>query len=249
MKSALIRCGVVFVVIGWMAAQGTLLAQGVTVTGRVTLVPAAGQGRATDNSSAVVWLQPLGETGLSAGGNERAPASGRFRLVQKNKRFTPHILVVPAGAAVEFPNYDPIFHNVFSLFDGKRFDLGLYEAGSSRTVTFREPGVSYIFCNIHPEMSAVVIALATPYHAISNAAGEFAMANVPSGRYALNVWHERCLPENLKALSRQVAVSPAASSLGELRLPESGNLLSKHKNKYGREYDLSHPAGPTYDQP
>ena len=75
------------------------------------------------------------------------------------------------------------------------------------------------------------------------------LAGVPGGRYALNVWHERCLPENLRALSRQVAVSPATSSLGELRLPESGNLLSKHKNKYSRDYDLAPPAGPTYDQP
>ena len=76
--------------------------------------------------------------------------------------FTPHILVVPVGSVVRFPNADPFFHNVFSLFDGKRFDLGLYEAGSTKEVTFSREGLSYIFCNIHPEMSAVVISLSTP---------------------------------------------------------------------------------------
>ena len=68
------------------------------------------------------------------------------------------MLVVPVGSVVAFPNRDPFFHNVFSLFEGKRFDLGLYEAGSTRDVLFDKPGVSYIFCNIHAEMSAVVIA-------------------------------------------------------------------------------------------
>ena len=76
--------------------------------------------------------------------------------------FTPHLLVVPVGATVAFPNADPFFHNVFSLFDGKRFDLGLYEAGSSRNVHFERKGISYIFCNIHPQMAAIVIALTTP---------------------------------------------------------------------------------------
>ena len=80
-------------------------------------------------------------------------------LRQKNKAFEPHLLVVTIGSNVEFPNDDPWFHNVFSLFNGKRFDLGLYEAGTTRTVHFEREGVSYIFCNIHPEMSAVVVVL------------------------------------------------------------------------------------------
>ena len=98
----------------------------------------------------------------------RSQSGANPRLVQKNKSFEPHILVVPAGSMVEFPNRDPFFHNVFSLFEGKRFDLGLYEAGTSRMVRFDRPGISYIFCNIHPEMSAVVITMATPLYAISN---------------------------------------------------------------------------------
>jgi len=224
-------------------APRPLPAQSLTVTGRVTYVAEAKGHEPADNANAVVWLTPLKE---AAGPAEiqNQPATGRFRLLQKNKRFAPHILVVPVGAVVEFPNDDPFFHNVFSMFEGKRFDLGLYEAGSTRTVTFNQPGVSYIFCNIHPEMSAVVIATSTPYYGVSNAAGEVAISGVPAGRYQLKVWSERCLPEALKALAREVAVSTQSSSLGALRLPESGLLLRKHKNKYGRDYDPTDTSSP-----
>jgi hypothetical protein len=109
--------------------------------------------------------------------------------------------------------------------------------------------VSYIFCNIHPEMSAVVIVTKNRYYAISNAAGDVAISDVPAGRYQLNIWHERCLPDALRSLSREVILSPGASSLGELRLPESGDLLSKHKNKYGRDYDPTVPSYSINDQP
>jgi len=223
-------------------ANATLMAQSLTVTGRVTLLAPTSRGKPVDNSNAVVYLTPLeGITVLSPVRNK--PASPRFQLVQKNKRFTPHVLVVPVGAVVEFPNHDPFFHNVFSLFEGKRFDLGLYEAGATRTITFNTPGVSYIFCNIHPEMSAVIVVTKYPYYAVSNIAGEVAIRGVPAGRYQLNIWHERCLPEALRSFSREVVLSPGSTSLGELRLPESGDLLSRHKNKYGRDYD---PAASSY---
>jgi plastocyanin len=226
-----------------LLARSPLPAQSLTVTGRVTLVAqATGRGPA-NNGNAVIWLTPLKEA-TRPPEVQNQQAAGRFRLLQKNKRFTPHILVVPVGAVVEFPNNDPFFHNVFSMFDGKRFDLGLYEAGSTRTVTFNKPGVSYIFCNIHPEMSAVVIATGTPYYGVSNAAGGVTISGVPAGRYELHVWAERCLPQVLKALGREVTVSTQSPSLGELRLPESGDLLRKHKNKYGRDYDPTDPSSP-----
>jgi len=226
----------------WLLLAGVLpvgaapAAHDLTVTGRVTLLAPASRGKPVDNSNAVVFLTPLAETSdLPAVRLETT--SHRFQLVQKNKRFIPHLLIVPMGAVVEFPNHDPFFHNVFSLFEGKRFDLGLYESGTTRAITFNKPGVSYIFCNIHPEMSAVIIVLEYPYYAVSNAAGEVKIGSIPAGRYQLNVWHERCLPEALKSLSREVAFSPVSTSLGELRLPESGDLLGKHKNMYDREYE------------
>jgi hypothetical protein len=147
---------------------------------------------------------------------------------------------------VEFPNQDPFFHNVFSYFEGKRFDLGLYEAGATRTVVFNKVGISYIFCNIHPEMSAVVIALKTPYYGISDRAGTIAVPNVPAGRYELHVWHERVLPETLNALTRAIVVSDTSNSLGIIRLTERRSL--SHKNKYGHDYDPL-PAGTAYPHP
>jgi len=107
--------------------------------------------------------------------------------------------------------------------------------------------VSYIFCNIHPEMSAVVIVVKYPYYSISNTAGDVTISSVPAGLYQLSIWHERCLPETLKSISRDIALSPGSTSFGDLRLPEFGSLLSKHKNKYGRDYDPTVPASsPSY---
>jgi len=220
-------------------------AQTVDVKGRVTLETT--KGRAHNNSDAVVWLNPLNSTAKSPNvGN--APAPGHYKLMQKNKRFIPHILVVPMGAVVDFPNDDPFFHNVFSLFDGKRFDLGLYEAGTTRAVNFNSPGVSYIFCNIHPHMSAVVVVTQSRYYAISSASGDFAINRVLPGRYQLNIWHERSLPETLKSLTREVDVPSASFSLGEIHLAESGDLLAKHKNLYGRDYEPP-PSTTPYNQP
>jgi plastocyanin len=164
------------------------------------------------------------------------------RLVQKNKTFQPHVLVVPVGSVVEFPNRDPFFHNVFSLFEGKRFDLGLYEAGTTREVHFNRPGVSYIFCNIHPEMSAVVIAVPTAYYAVSDPQGEVIIPNVAAGRYTLHLWYEGMPPDKLESQTRDVVISDRNSTLGALRLP-AGAPVEAHKNKYGRDYEP--PTPPT----
>ncbi|HVH86206.1 MAG TPA: hypothetical protein VM912_05740, partial [Terriglobales bacterium] len=115
-----------------------------------------------DPSGVVLSLTPLDP--VKHASLQQAPVHAA--LVQKNKSFSPHLLVVPPGSLVDFPNRDPFFHNVFSLFEGKRFDLGLYESGASRSVRFDRTGVSYIFCNIHPQMNAIVISLDTPYYAI-----------------------------------------------------------------------------------
>lgn len=95
-------------------------------------------------------------------------------------------------------------------------------------------------------MSAVIIVMKYPYYAVSNASGNVSINGVPGGKYLLSVWHERCLPEALRSLSREVNLSPGSASLGELRLPESGDLLSQHKNIYGRDYD---PAASAYPAP
>jgi plastocyanin len=187
------------------------------------------------DANVALWLTSLdGPPGLRAAA--ASPVTQRPHLTQKDKKFDPHILVIPVGTPVEFPNHDPFFHNVFSLFEGKRFDLGLYEAGTSRIVHFDRAGVSYIFCNIHPEMSAVVIALKTPYFAVSDANGKITITNVPAGRYSAQLWAEGVSAENLKAWSRDITISGTEQSLGVFRVVED-SLTPVHKNKYGREYD------------
>ncbi len=192
----------------------------------------------------MVWLTPVGATVQPP----QQKASEIPRLVQKNKSFHPSLLVIPVGGKVEFPNHDPFFHNVFSLFEGKRFDLGLYESGTTRFVQFDKPGISFIFCNIHAEMSAVVIALATPYYAISNARGDLSIPNVPPGRYDVQVFHTSVGPDALRALNREITVVPGDTSLGTFSLAES-DLELAHKNKYGRDYDRPEPDSPAYARP
>lgn len=180
---------------------------------------------------AVVWLEPLPGT----------PAlpfvpDGPYRLLQKNRTFTPHLQVIPVGSVVQFPNDDPFFHNVFSLFEGKRFDLGLYEAGSSKSVTFSREGVSYIFCNIHPEMSAVVVALSTPLYAIADAGDSFDMRDIPPGDYKLHLWIEGVPQSVLAGLARTVHFPPSVVDLGEVRAPMARPRTITHANKFGKAY-------------
>jgi len=202
-------------------------------------------GHALANASqAVVWLTPVGATVEPM----QQDSSHIPQLVQKNKSFQPSLLVIPVGGKVEFPNHDPFFHNVFSLFEGKRFDLGLYESGTTRFVQFDKPGVSFIFCNIHEQMSAVVIALATPYYAVSDAHGDLTIPNVPPGRYQLQIFHTSVTSDALRALNHEITVAPGDTSLGTFALLET-DVTVAHKNKYGREYDRPDPDSPAYARP
>ena len=141
-----------------------------------------GTARAGDRPAAdtVVWLD--------APGAPPRPAAGRVVLDQRNLSFTPHILVVRVGTTVDFPNNDRVFHNVFSFRDGTRFDLGLYPVGALRHVTFDQPGLSRIFCNIHPNMAAYVMSVDSPYFARADESGAFTIAAVPAGRYTYRAW-------------------------------------------------------------
>jgi plastocyanin len=219
-------------------------AQVATVAAQVE-VEGAAKSASAPSPTTVIWLTPMdpvrGDAPVRASG-------GPLRLTQKNKSFYPHVLVVPVKSAVEFPNRDPFFHNVFSLFEGKRFDLGLYEAGTSRVVHFDRPGISYIFCNIHPEMSGVVITLNTPFYAIVNGPGQVRIANVPYGRYRLNTWSESNGPENPPGLGQQITVSESSPKPMVIRVPAINRQSLAHKNKYGREYDAPIPDSPVYHQ-
>jgi plastocyanin len=249
------RTILIWVAMLWAGASGlNAQATATAVHGRVEVTGAGGPGKDAGKKgkrtipSTVVWLTPLAGPASEATAVLPSPLSAPLRLVQKNKSFEPHILVVPTGSMVEFPNRDPFFHNVFSLFEGKRFDLGLYEAGTSRMVRFDRPGISYIFCNIHPEMSAVIITMATPLYAIANGDGQISLADVPFGRYVLRVWSAGMGPENAQPLTREITISENASSLGVVRVPPATGQRIAHKNKYGRDYEEPTPNSSVYNQ-
>jgi len=193
-----------------------------------------------DYSGVVVWLEP-------AGGPADPPVPSRpAQMIQKSKTFTPHVVAIPVGGSVSFPNLDPIFHNAFSNFNGQIFDVGLYKPGSSRTVAFKRPGIVRVFCNIHPQMSAVIAVLDTPYFAVSNKAGSFEIHNVPAGDYQFHVFHERASPETLDSLARRITVENTAPELAPLSISESGYLPVQHKNKYGKDYPPVIEEQPAY---
>jgi len=232
--------------LGWMIIASlttliapALIAQGSDVSAKIILrddkqAHPAGHTQA-DAGNVVVWLSPLQAVDQKPSVTPHAP----YRLLQKDKQFHPHLLVVPTGTSVEFPNADPFFHNVFSLFNGKRFDLGLYESGTSRSVKFDREGVSYIFCNIHPEMGAVVLSLNTPYYAISNSDGTVTIHGVPAGSYRLSVWSENAQPITPSEASRIVQINPDSRGtlrLGEIAMLPVTNPNGEHKNKFGEDY-------------
>jgi plastocyanin len=225
-------------------------AQELTVNAQIEIVraakkPGAPDGKADTAANVAVWLVPL-----DAGADTSTPrlAVRSPQLAQKNKTFEPHMLVVQVGSKVEFPNKDPFFHNVFSLFNGKRFDLGLYEAGSSNSARFDRAGISYLFCNIHPEMSAIVISVPTPYFGVSNVAGKISIPGVPGGKYRLHVWNERSSAEDLAKLERDVVISDSSHTLEAIRVLESLASEPSHKNMYGKDY-VPPATSPGYSRP
>ncbi len=218
-----------------LALAATL--EAATLSGQVELVDSreASVSKQKDYSKIVVWLEPQGQPNST-------PQAGNFTMVQKNKRFMPHVLVIPVGSTVNFPNSDPIFHNAFSNFSGQPFDTGLYPPGTSQKVRFRREGVVRVFCNIHSNMSAVIIVVNTPYFASTAKDGSFKLNGVTPGNYKLRVWHERASEKTLDSLQQNIAID-GDRKLTPLRISESGYLEVPHKNKHGQEYP---PADRTY---
>jgi plastocyanin len=137
-----------------------------------------------DPRRAVVYL----ETAPAAALESREPA--RARMDQRNETFLPHVLAIDAGAIVDFPNNDTTYHNVFSLSKIKKFDLGRYARGKSKSVLFDRPGVVRIFCDIHSHMSAFVLVFSHPYYVKADADGRYRIDNIPPGTYTVSAWHE-----------------------------------------------------------
>jgi plastocyanin len=175
----------------------------------------------TPPATPIVYAEPLD-----------APAPkrpGTFTLAQKGKSFVPRVLAVPVGSTINFPNEDQIFHNVFSLSPPQPFDLGLYRAGASKAQTFDQPATLRVFCNIHPQMTAMIAVVPTPFVTLADAStGAFSL-DLPPGRYKLTAMSERAAP-----ISQDVKVG--ASTKAELTLDESQFVQTQHTNKFGKEY-------------
>lgn len=239
----IIGCTVCTLLLGWVASAGVPNTS--MVTGNISMIRANGSPRTDNDTGIVVWLTPVPRRPATPS----RTASVKPKIVQKNKRFQTRLLAVEVGTAVDFPNEDPFFHNVFSRLNGKRFDLGLYEAGDTREVIFDTPGICYIFCNIHSKMTSVVVVVETPYFVQLSSPGAFRIPELPFGRYQLNIWSERCSPETLKAAARTVVVDGPQTTIDPIVLRETRELITVHPNKHGRDYDIPVFSSPIYTQP
>jgi plastocyanin len=203
----------------------TLKAQGTTsVNGRVTILERPGE-VTEDLGNVVVFLEPVG-----------APARPRPAIVTNTvitlhrRQFQPRVRVVTQGSKVEFPNDDAFNHNVFSKANGG-FDTGVYGRDKKRENVFKDAGVYPLYCNVHPRMTAFVLAVNTPYFAQAGEDGSFTMKNVPPGQYKMHVWHDRA---NEKAMA--VVVPAAGVSKMAVELDARGYKYVQHKNKFGQDY-------------
>jgi plastocyanin len=178
--------------------------------------------RTADVRNAIVAYWP-------EGGVAGLQTSRRFAMTTEKKEFVPRVLAVPVGSSVQFPNRDPILHNVFSISGENRFDLGLYRQGQGKSVTFEHAGLVRVFCNIHHSMVAYVRVLDTPFFTSPDAAGRFALGGLPGGPGRLEVWHEQT-----DDWSSQIA-GPHAEPLS-LRLEVTKPRVPLHLNKIGKAY-------------
>jgi plastocyanin len=137
-----------------------------------------------DRRRAVVYL----ETAPRGAFEDREPQRGR--MDQRNETFLPNVLAITVGSVVDFPNNDSTYHNVFSLSRVRRFDLGRYAQGRSKSVRFDRPGVVRVFCDIHSHMSAFIIVFNHRYFATTDAEGRYRIDGIPPGTYSVAAWHD-----------------------------------------------------------
>lgn len=177
-----------------------------------------------DVANAVVWLEGPGP--------KAAPVTVDVAI--SDKTYSPHLVIVPVGSTVRFPNHDPFDHNVFVAADDPNgFDLGLYGRGVAKGHVFEHPGVVHVYCNVHPQMAAIVHVMATRYYTQPAVDGSFTIPRVAPGRYVLHVWHERVAA----VASEDVTVGAGGLVLADtLRLDASRFHPARHKNKYGKDY-------------
>jgi plastocyanin len=150
-----------------------------------------------DRRRSVVYLETVPQAAFDA------PAPGRAVLDQRNESFVPPVVAITVGSTVDFPNSDRVYHNVFSLSKTRRFDLGRYPRGQSRSVVFDRPGVVRVFCEIHSHMNAYILVFAHRFFSVTDAEGRYRIDGIPSGSYTLAVWNEGAVRER-----RELQIEP-----------------------------------------
>lgn len=201
------------------------------VAGKVAFVTKRGQRPALNET--LVWLEPLATT------KEARTEPSTFQMITRNKTVLPHVMAVPVGSTIAFPNQDPISHNLFSLSAANAFDLGLYRKGAGKSETFEAPGVVNVYCNVHPNMSAVIHVMPTPYYVFADAVGNYSM-EVPPGRYRLVAWNEQggATFSDIDVTSHRVNGNVA------LTIDSRNYRYVQHTNKLGKPYQA--PASKEY---
>jgi plastocyanin len=154
----------------------------------------------------------------------------RRSVRQRDQAFSPELTVLVKGATIDFPNEDRVFHNVFSLSETAKFDLGLYKQGDSKSITFRRTGVVDLYCNIHPDMVAKIVVVDTPFYAITGTDGRFRLDGVPAGVYPVVAWQARGAP-----FRGEVTVTAGGNAALDIKLVE-GPLMKNHLRKDGTPY-------------
>jgi len=181
-----------------------------------------------DLSDAVLYLEAPASVAIAG-----KPVTVEIAITDKT--YAPHVVVVPVGSTVRFPNHDPFNHNVFSVSEPNSFDLGLYGRGEAKSHTFDHPGLVRVYCNVHPRMVAYVLVMENRYYAQPSNDGSFTIDNVPAGRYRLHVWHERIPSEVVKDIMAGPGVQATQQDL-QIALNARGYQWEPHRNKYGRNY-------------
>ena len=208
-------------VLACLAGLSTTGLSAANVGGRVNFQTKRGQHPVIEET--LVWLEPATKT---------APRkAGTFMMTTRGKTLLPHVLVIPVGSTVQFPNDDPISHNLFSLSSGNNFDLGLYRRGAGKSFTFKSPGVVNVYCNVHPTMSSVIHVMSSPYFVFTDATGNFSLADVPPGSYTLVAWNEQGGMTQSKLTVPAAGIANAA-----ITLDSSGYRATSHLNKENKPY-------------
>src|SRR5579864_4155625 len=201
------------------------------LSGRLVLLAKDGKGpaRGADPVQAVVYFEAEGTAHAPRAAKEpEAP----YQLLTMHKEFVPHVLAVPVGSRVQFPNQDPILHNVFSVSPGNAFDLGIYRVGPPKEKRFDKAGVVRVYCNVHQAMTAYILVLDTTSFASPGADGAFRLTGLPRGPGKLTVWHEQPDP-----WSQEVTLPlPAGAPPVQARLVVVRPKLLPHLNKTGDSY-------------